>query len=384
MSSSNGMKYLLGPFLKTYLCWSTNRGIRIYSASGGVASTLLKLLLEGKHVDAVLVPKPRFKQGLVYGIWTIVTNPSDIPDYSGSLYAPVYRLSKVLNHALRKFNRYAISALPCHVKAIEKILQLRGQSRDVFVIGLYCENTPSAQATKYALKFLGIRADNVEWVKFRGSGWPGYTTIKTKRGVIQISSPTFWGSGFGQYFYGLGCHLCSDQTNPLADLSLADPWTLPHEPIERLGGATLVVVRTRRGLEVFEGAVKAGYIGAIEVDPVYAVQDATLLKLSRRVLGRSFNEYVLLPSFTTIAYEVLYHVGRFLASREGLWTLLRLYHRVVRPLALKVASILDYRLQTTWAEVNTYIKLLQKTRVPREIYSLAGLELDKRFLGVNE
>ena len=81
---------------------------------------------------------------------------------------------------------------------------------------------------------------------------------------------------------------------------------------------------------------------------------------------------------------MLYYVGRFLASREGLWHLLRLYHRVVRPLALKVASVLDYRLQTTWAEVNTYIKLLQKTRVPRDIYFLAGLELDKRFLGVNK
>jgi len=38
-----------------------------------------------------------------------------------------------------------------------------------------------------------------------------------------------------------------------------------------------------------------------------------------------------------------------------------------RPLALKAASVLDYRLQTTWAKVNTYIKLLQRARVPRDI-----------------
>jgi len=175
----------------------------------------------------------------------------------------------------------------------------------------------------------------------------------------------------------MGCYLCSGQANPLADISLADPWTLPHEPIKRLGGATLVVVRTRRGLEVFEGAVKAGYIEAVEVDPVYAVQDATLLKSSKRVLGGRFNVYVLLPGLTTIAYEVLYHVGRFLASREGLWPLLRLYHRVVRPLALRVASVLDYRLRTTWAKVDTYVKLLQRARVPREVYSLAGLDVNE-------
>jgi len=202
-------------------------------------------------------------------------------------------------------------------------------------------------------------------------------TIKTRRGVIRVLYRTFWGSGFGQYFYGMGCYLCSGQANPLADVPLADPWTLPHEPIKRLGGATLVVVRTRRGLGVLEGAVKAGYIEAIEVDPVYAVQDATLLKSSRRVLGGRFNGYVLPPSFTTIAYEALYHVGRFLASREGLWPLLRLYHRVARPLALRVASVLDHRLRTTWAKVSTYVKLLQRARVPREVYSLAGLEVDE-------
>jgi len=141
-------------------------------------------------------------------------------------------------------------------------------------------------ATRYALKYFNIRAEDVERVKFRGRGWPGYTTIETKSGTIQIPYPAFWDSGFGQYFYGLSCYLCSDQTNSLADISLADPWTLPHEPVKRLGGATLVVIRTKRGLEIFEGAVRAGYVEAVEVDPVYAVQDATLLKLSKRVLKR--------------------------------------------------------------------------------------------------
>lgn len=91
----------------------------------------------------------------------------------------------------------------------------------------------------------------------------------------------------------MGCYLCSDQANTLADISLANPWTLPRESIKRLGGATLVVVRTKRGLEVFEGVVRTGYARAVEVDPVYAVQGATLLKLSKRVLKRHANGYVL-------------------------------------------------------------------------------------------
>ena len=171
---------------------------------------------------------------------------------------------------------------------------------------------------------------------------------------------------------GLSCRLCSNQINFLVDL-----WTLPYEPIKRLGGAMLVIVRTRRGLEIFESAVKAKYIGAVEADPVYAVQDATLLKLSKRVLRRRADEYVLPPSFTTIAHELVYRVGHFLASREPLWPLLRAYHRIVAPLVLKATSLLDHRLRATWARVHAYVKLLQKAKVPREGIFAEGMLVDR-------
>ena len=199
--------------------------------------------------------------------------------------------------------------------------------------------------------------------KVQGFGWPGYTVIKTKKGVIRVPSPTFWDSGLGQHFYGLGCYLCSDHTNTPTDISLADPWTLPHELIRRLGGATLVVIRSEKGLEVFEGAVKAGYIRAVEVNPIYAIQYTTLLKLSKRVLGRNISDYMLSPGFTTITHELLYYVGRFLASRESLWSLLRLYHKTIRSFAFILAYALDYKLQTTWAKVNMYITLMQKKKL---------------------
>ena len=116
---------------------------------------------------------------------------------------------------------------------------------------------------------------------------------KTRKGYVRIPFQLFWDSVTDQYFYSLVCYLCSDQANALADVSLADPWTLPHEPIKRLGGTTLAVIRTRRGLEVFEGAVRAGYVEAVEVDPVYVVQYATVLKLSKRILKRRSNRYML-------------------------------------------------------------------------------------------
>ena len=65
-------------------------------------------------------------------------------------------------------------------------------------------------------------------------------------------------------------------------------------------------------------------------------------------MKRHGDGYVLPPGFTTIAHELAYHVGHFLASREPLWPLLRAYHRVVAPLAFKAAYLLDHRLKTRW------------------------------------
>jgi coenzyme F420 hydrogenase subunit beta len=366
------VEYFIGLYRKVYLAWTTDNRLRYNSASGGVALTLLKYLLKRGYVDVVVVPSPRFKHGLAYGVWTVIREPDALDAYSGSLYAPIYGLSKILGYVLAKFKSIAITAVPCHTKAIKKLAEVWGHNNDIFVIGLYCNNTPSMWATRYALKYFNINVEDVERVRFRGCGWPGYTIIETRKGTIRVPFPVFWGSGFGQYFYSVGCYLCADQTNTSADLSLADPWTLPHEFIKRLGGATLVVARSEKGLNVFRGAVEAGYISAVEVDPVYAIQDTTLLKLSRRTLKKGINtgKYLLSPGFTTITHELTYLVGRLLASREKLWPLLRAYHKTLRPLALKTASVLDYRLHTTWSKINTLIKTKQKARLPSEFLSL--------------
>jgi coenzyme F420 hydrogenase subunit beta len=366
------VRFFLGDYLRVYMAWAQSARIRHHSASGGVATALLKYLLEKNYVDAVIVPSPRFKRCLTYGVWTVVRKPGVLDTYSSSLYAPVYGLSKILDYALTKFRRIAITAVPCYARAIRRVLESQGRSGDVFIVGLYCNNTPSMWATRYALKYFDINVEGVESIRFRGCGWPGYTIIETKKNTICVPSPVFWDSGFGQYFYNVGCYLCADQTNTSADLSLADPWTLPHEPIKRLGGATLVVVRSERGLNVFREAVEAGYISAIEVDPVYAIQDATLLKLSRRALrkGIDMDRYILPQGFTTIAYELTYLVGHFLASRERLWPLLRVYHKTLRSLILKIASMLDYRLQTTWSRINTLVKNMQRIKLPCNCLSL--------------
>ncbi|MEM1831477.1 MAG: hypothetical protein QXJ97_08120 [Desulfurococcaceae archaeon] len=118
-------------------------------------------------------------------------------------------------------------------------------------------------------------------------------------------------------------------------IHLANPWTYERD----IGiGKTLVVIRTKLGLEILMRAVESGYLMFEEIPELYAVQYTTLLKKAVKVITkRGFRyPYVIPPSITTVLHEIDYLVGSSLAGDERLWPLLRLYaktrHHVFKPL----------------------------------------------------
>jgi len=84
---------------------------------------------------------------------------------------------------------------------------------------------PSSKAAGYAVKkLLKVNLEKVSRLTFRGHVWPGYAIIATDDDrTLKVSSPVFWDSGLGQYFYGESCLVCPDHTAELVDISLADP-----------------------------------------------------------------------------------------------------------------------------------------------------------------
>jgi len=363
MEGSEGslIKHFIGPYIKVFLAWASDSNIRRKAASGGVGTALLMYMLKEGLVDVVITPRLRVSRGSVYGVWTIVKDPDDLSKFSGSIYAPTYGFAHLLRYAMKKFRRIAITAVPCYAKAARNLANSLRYSGDLFIVGPYCGNTPSTHAVRYLGKVFRFDPAMVESIKFRGNGWPGYTEIRLKntRNKIFIPHSKVWDSGFGQYFYGLGCYVCTDPTGTFTDVSLADPWTLSYELIKSLGGATLVIVRTPRGLDVFKGAVENGYIKAIAINPIYAIQLMAIFKLTKRVLLRSNQNYLLPPSFSSIMQELVYHLGSFLASREKLWGLLK-FHRVPRNILMFVASVFDFKLGTEWSHIVKSIELLQR------------------------
>jgi len=364
MEGSEGslVKHFIGPYIKVFLAWASNSKIRRNAASGGVGTALLMYMLKEGLVDVVITPRLRVSRGSVYGVWTIVKDPDDLSKFSGSIYAPTYGFAHILRYAMKKFRRIAITAVPCYAKAARSLANSLGYAGDLFIVGLYCNNTPSTYAVRYLGKVFRFDPAMVEAIRFRGNGWPGYMELRLKnaRNKVFIPFSKYWDSGFGQYFYGLGCYVCTDQTGIFTDVSLADPWTFSYEFTKSLGGATLVIVRTPRGLDVFKGAMESGYIKAIAINPIYVIQPATIFKLTKRVLLRSNQNYLLPPSFSSVMHELIYHLGSFLASREKLWGLLKLFHGAPKNILMFVASVLDFKLGTEWSHIVKSIWLLQR------------------------
>ncbi|MEM2514595.1 MAG: Coenzyme F420 hydrogenase/dehydrogenase, beta subunit C-terminal domain [Candidatus Bathyarchaeia archaeon] len=344
---SNFTNRMIGDYLRVGLAWSTDKNTRFRSASGGAVTSILKYLLEKGIVNAVLAPKVQVKQGLVFGSYEIVCDGEEIQKYAGSIYAPV-DITKALREAFARNLRIALVGLPCQVRGLRNSLkQLPLLNENIKVVfGLYCYNLPSSRAVECAIKmFLRKDPEEILHIAFRGGGWPGYTTITTKDGkTFKIPSQAFWDSGFGQYFYGKACLLCPDHTAELADISFADPWTYQRN----IGaGKTLVIIRTKPGLEVLNGAVKSGHLGFEEIPAIHAVQHATLLKKTVKVttIKTTRYSYELPLSISSVVHELDYLVGSRLAKYKRLWSLLRLYVKS-RPYLLKHLITLDYLLKT--------------------------------------
>lgn len=61
------------------------------------------------------------------------------------------------------------------------------------------------------------------------------------------------------------CYICPDHTGEFADIAVGDPWYRKVQPGER--GKSLIVARTRHGVEVLQAAVLAGYVVLESEDP---------------------------------------------------------------------------------------------------------------------
>ena len=343
---------LLGNYLKCYAGYSTDHEVRYKSASGGLITQLLLFMLDEGIIDGALVtgmgkenplePKP-----------FIARTREEIINASGSKYCPV-PVNVALKYILRQKGKYAVVGLPCHIHGLRKAEQVikKLKERIVLHMGIFCSHTDTFLETEYLLYRFNIKSKDVSKIAYRGKGWPGMLTIKSKRGN-EVNVPFHeWIKAHAYCMFAPSrCLLCCDHSAELSDISFADAW-LPEFQGDKIG-TSLIISRTKVGEEILRKAVANKKIEIREIDCIKVAESQKMMRFKKNSLAVRFlffkaaskkipiyNRRLLKPSLIDFPRSGIIFVNRYIASKRSLWRFLEKFINLQSPLEKMYTKVL--------------------------------------------
>lgn len=246
--SRNDFDLVFSKPLLWYQGWTSDELVRQYSASGGVASTLMKSFIEAEgYVCSCIFDQGRFS-------YAITNNVSEIHKFSGSKYVKSY--PRNIYHDVKKLlddNRPVLFVgLPCHVAAVKKYIGYRNQDL-LYTVDLICHGTPSAKILSKYLEDHGCSVDDILDIKFR-----------IKSNIDNDEYEAIVPPGItDRYLYTFlrkinlteSCYNCQfAQTERISDITIGDSWGSELPDSEKEKGISLLIVQTKKGKKLIEQA----------------------------------------------------------------------------------------------------------------------------------
>ena len=244
----------IGNYKQFLVGHSADEFIRLKSASGGIATSLLIYALDKKIVDKVVVvvngndiAKPGVK---------ITDLKEDVLLSMQSKY-----VQAPLNNAIKEMResdcRYGMVGLPCHIQGLylaERIYKGLSE-RMIFKIGLFCGYSYSYECIDTLLKKMKVKREDVKtFLGWReGDCYPGFFSIKLRSGETVSMSFIEEHNIDVAHFALFRCFLCIDGLNQLADISLGDT-------PDMVRNNNFIISRTDRGNQLLESARSDKYI----------------------------------------------------------------------------------------------------------------------------
>lgn len=273
---------LVGNYLNCYIGHSNSSNVRYESSSGGLITQILIFALAEGIIDGVLVTKMQRNNPLEPEPF-IASTKEEIIEASKSKYCPVplnLMLKEIANSP--KKNKYAVVGLPCHIHGIRMAEMHNPELKDKIslYLGLFCGHTPTFAATKFLLRANKIldKLDVVN-ISYRGEGWPGGVKLTLKNNdtiFIPHSHKYAWGAVFcSAFFTPYRCLLCPDGTCELTDVSFGDAW-LPELSDDDYG-SSIIIVRTKKGLEFIKKAKEFDFISLEETNSKKVIESQKIM-----------------------------------------------------------------------------------------------------------
>ena len=277
-----------GRGLAVWEAHAADPAIRAAGSSGGCITALSLYCLENMGVDfvshsAMHETEPWRNRNVISRTRT------ELLRGCGSRYGPSSPCLSL--HAYEKEDEVGVFVgKPCDAVAVALTLKQKPElaQRIAAVITFFCAGTPSSGASLELVRRHGLERGEIDSVRYRGDGWPGRFRATDRSGDerVSLSYENSWAEL--QSSRGLRCQLCADGMGEAADIACGDAWHRHAD--DGNPGLSVVIARTRRGLEIVEGAIRAGYLTAESagVEAVVASQgsDRGLIRSRSEVWGR--------------------------------------------------------------------------------------------------
>jgi len=238
---------VIGNYINCYTGYSMDENLRFEASSGGMVTQILISALEEGIINGAIVTRMKEDDPLEPEPF-IARTKEEIIEAMGSKYCQV-PLNIVLKEIIKSKNseKFAIVGLPCHITGVRKaeILIPKLKEKMILHCGIFCGATKSFLGTKYLLEKNNIKKEDVNFIKYRGKGWPGYLQIKLKNAskkIILISYLYYYGGLFGMFFKNNACLSCNDYANEFTDISFGDAWGI--EKNDNIG-TSVIITRTK-------------------------------------------------------------------------------------------------------------------------------------------
>lgn len=245
------------------LGYSTNTKIRYNGSSGGTITQTLIYLLQNKLVDYVIHIEQDEKN--VLGNKVVITNNiNNIINNTGSKYCPSSPIQDIFKDI--DFNKkYAFVGRPCDITSIKNYSKINHKINNsiIYKISFFCAGIPSINGTEKILINFGLNKCEIKKFRYRGNGWPGFTTAIDKNNKeYRMSYNDSWGKILGNYINNR-CKICPDGVGMSSDIVFGDGWDCDEDgyPIFSEGdGKSIIITRTEEGEELLKSMNRDGEI----------------------------------------------------------------------------------------------------------------------------
>lgn len=302
-SNPSNFDDIWGPYNKILKGYSTNSEVRFSGSSGGVLTALGGYLIETKKVDCIV--HVGASKTLPYINETKVSYTfQELLNNAGSRYAPSSPL-EIIKELLDLKKTLAVIAKPCDISALRRFIQLYPEINNQikYLLSFMCAGVPSINGTKETIKKLGVELEDVNELRYRGEGWPGYFKVTNKfNEEFKMTYNESWGTILNKHLQ-FRCKICVDGTGEFADITCADAWDESNNgypSFEEKEGQSLIIQRTAKGDELIEQAIKENYLRVD--DNLISVRDID--KMQPYQLTRKKNIFYRKMALKTLGYSL--------------------------------------------------------------------------------